>query len=168
MLRVGNEFFWNILESHVLDKTVFRLWLTHMKVHHLVFGLKGVTIGPGSNHIRQQHFNMIWHVKYCSLYYGSTLDQMLHSNVVEAKTRCCTLTWINQWQSDTVLCDNPYIIHKNQSSQNNPELKLISWWSLHMIAHILWHIPLKEFKKAWILLVMLPNNAIGYSRKYFL
>ena len=45
--------------------------------------------------IRLQDFYMILHAKCCSLI-SSSLDQVLHSNVVEPKTKCCTLICVNQ------------------------------------------------------------------------
>ena len=35
---------------------------------------------------------------------------MLHSNVVEPKTKCCTLMCVKQLPNDTVQCGTPYII----------------------------------------------------------
>ena len=34
---------------------------------------------------------------------GSTLDQKLHSNVLEPKTRCCSLMCVNQWPNDSLM-----------------------------------------------------------------
>ena len=34
---------------------------------------------------------------------------MLHSNVVEPKTRWCTLMCVDQWQNDTIWCGTPYM-----------------------------------------------------------
>ena len=38
----------------------------------------------------------------------STLDEMLHSTVVEPKIKWCTLICVSQWPNDKVWCGTPY------------------------------------------------------------
>ena len=66
-------------------------------------------------------YNLVigWHTLECNIWFwvrphnlkscksvavlcGSTLGQMLHSNEVEPKTKCCTLMCVIQWPIDTV------------------------------------------------------------------
>ena len=42
----------------------------------------------------------------------STLDQMIHSYMVEPKIKSCTLMCVIQWLIDTLWCGAPYILDK--------------------------------------------------------
>ena len=72
----------------------------------------------GESHIRVYHLVLGWTILDCNTFIwfymwsvavlcGLTLDQVLHSNVVEPKTRCCNLMCVNQWPNDTVICFTP-------------------------------------------------------------
>ena len=73
--------------------------LTHIRMQHLV--LASITIDFNTSHVESY--------ESVAVLCGSTLDQILHSNVIEPETRFCTLICANQSQNDTVRCGSPYI-----------------------------------------------------------
>ena len=79
-------------------------WLKHIRVQNLVFNstILECTLGLGLNHIRLQHFYMIWHVRCCSLMWFNPREsvtlpwgwtQILHSYVFQPMTKWYSLMW---------------------------------------------------------------------------